>query len=255
MNDEIEMNDERKLVIVTGANGTLGEAYLKRFAKNPDYRTVGLLRRPSDSPIANVDYIHTDLLDLIGIETELKKIHPNLYSEIVLIHPVGGFKFESETGLQLDKKIFLSNYMTFINIAKSLSRHAPDKKFVFCCFGSVSDKYDIPWWQSYTHSKNVLRKAMSGLANRNPNIRSVFVNVSTVETGNESKLRPFADKTYWLQSDKIVDASIKEIICGTHTFVEMDVFEPAPDFDKNYYSDPKKIRKKWNKEMKGPQEP
>jgi len=239
----------KKLIIVSGANGSLGEEYLKNFSNKSKFFSVGLSRRKPKKTIKNVEYFFSDLLDLKKLEKEIKQINFEQASEIIFIHPVGEFKFEDNSGKQLDKQVYDSNVLTFINVANILLKYLEkDKKLIFCCFGSVSDKFDVPYWKSYTQSKKELKKIVKKLS-QSKNIRGVFVNVSTIFTGNENKLRPFADKTYWLKPRKIVEESIKEIIFGKSGFIEIDVFEPDPDFKNDYYLDHGSIYKKWKKEM------
>jgi NADP-dependent 3-hydroxy acid dehydrogenase YdfG len=240
----------KKIVIVSGASGSLGEEYLKYFSNKPRFKLIGLSRREPKKKIENVEYLYCDLLNSTKLQNEINKIDFEQFSEIIFIHPVGKFAFEDRNnGNKLDKQIYDSNVLTFVNVANILTKLIEkNKKIIFCCFGSVSDKYDVPYWKSYTQSKKELRKIVKKLS-ENENIRGVFVNVSTVSTGNENKLRPFADKKYWLKPKKIVSKSISDISSGKSQFIELDVFEPLSSFKDNYYLDHEAIYKKWKKEM------
>jgi len=241
----------KKIVIVSGASGSLGEEYLKYFSNKQKFKVLGLSRSKPKKKIKNVEYLYCDLLNSTKVQNEISLIDFEQFSEIIFIHPVGKFSFEDKNnGNSLNNKIYDSNVLTFINVANILSKFIEkNKKIIFCCFGSVSDKYKVPYWKSYTQSKQELRKIVRKLS-ENKNIRGVFVNVSTVFTGNENKLRPFADTKYWLKPKKIVSKSIPEIISGKSQFIELDVFEPHPNFKEDYYLDHEAIYNKWKKEMR-----
>ncbi|PCI25094.1 hypothetical protein COB57_02650 [Candidatus Peregrinibacteria bacterium] len=240
----------KKIVIISGASGSLGEGYLKHFSNELNFTSIGLARTETKNKINNVEYIYCDLLDEINVKNKINKINFEQYSEIIFIHPVGKFKFEYKNNLnEIDTQIYNSNVMTFINISNILSPLAERKKITFCCFGSVSDKYDVPYWRSYTQSKKELKRRIQEASENNNNIRGVFINVSTVTTGNENKLRPFANKKYWLKPEKIVKMSLSEIISGKSQFIELDIFEPCPHFQDTYYLDHEAIYSKWEKEM------
>ncbi|MFA6099905.1 MAG: hypothetical protein WC750_03435 [Patescibacteria group bacterium] len=241
----------KRIVIVSGANGSLGEKYLKYFAKKSAFYCVGLSRTNPKHPIKKVKYILSNLLDAKKLESEMNQIDFEKFSEIILIHPVGKFKFEGKkiTRIGKDKQIYDSNVTTFINLANILSKRiTKNKKIVFCCFGSVSDKFNVPYWTTYTKSKLRLKEILKTLS-KHKNIRSVFINVSSVATGNEEKLRPFADKAHWLKPEKIVSKSAPEILLGKLQFVELDIIEPNPSFKDNYYLDHAAIYEKWKREM------
>ncbi|OIO42985.1 hypothetical protein AUJ64_03370 [Candidatus Pacearchaeota archaeon CG1_02_39_14] len=240
----------KKIIIVSGAAGSLGEEYLKYFSEREGFHLVGLSRREPAKKVKNVEYVYLDLLHSNELDKKMSKLNLKEFAEIIFIHLVGKFKFEDKEGSKrLDKKIYDSNVTTFVNMANIFSKLVErNKKVVFCCFGSVSDKFDIPYWKSYTQSKKELRRIVKDLS-KNKNIRSVFVNVSTVLTDNENKLRPFADKTYWLNPKKVVQKSIREIIFGKSQFIELDVFEPHPRFKQDYYLNHKALYDKWKREM------
>ena len=238
----------RKLAIIIGANGDLGREYLKYFSGTSSYESVGFSRRETEDKIKNVRYLYCDLLDSEKLEKEVKQLDLEEFSEIALIHPVGKFAFE-EYDEEFNEKIYDSNVLTFTNIASVLSEVAEiNRKLIFCCFGSVSDKYNIPYWRSYTQSKKKLKEIVIELS-ENKNTRGVFVNTSTVASENKNQIRPFADNKYCLKPKKIVSSSINKIAFGESQFTELDIFEENPNFNKEYYSDHEAIYTKWQKEM------
>jgi hypothetical protein len=106
-----------------------------------------------------------------------------------------------------------------------------------------------------TAAKNKLRDSLRNLSamliQTRVNIRSVMVNVSTTDTGNENLLRPNADKRYWLKPEKIVQLTLPTLLGNSaSSYEELDVFEPQPGFDADtYYRNAETLLKKWRKEM------
>jgi len=184
------------------------------------------------------------------VKAEIEKIDIKQYTTIILIHPVGKFIFEEILPIGINKEVYDSNVATFTNTSDSIQQFVSKKQeIVYCCFGSTSDKYNVPYWKSYSQSKKALKSILKNLTTRK-NTRAVFINVSTVDTGNENKLRPNADKTYWLSTQSIVDRSIKAITKGKQKFQEINIHEPNPNFKPTYYKDHEEILRKWKREMK-----
>ena len=256
-----------KLVVITGANGALGKAYIQKFSHIDDYKCVAVSRTKTESKHENVIYIeNTDLLDAYKVKTEIdKKVPIAICDEILFIHPVGRFKFERWQRPEIDNdkdgiddEVYASNCTTFLNVEEPLSLFASQEgsidDFAVCGFGSVSDRYKVPFWLSYSKAKDVLRQNISTLARQNGKnlkVRGVFINVSSVNTENENKLRPNADKTYWLSPSEIVDDSF-DILTQKQRIrnVEMDVFKYIPGFDPEIYYSPQVVWDRWMHEMK-----
>ncbi len=240
----------KKLVIIPGITGRMGQEYFLKFKKSKEYEVVGLSTKKSREK-----YIYScNLENKKDIGFFLKKVRLENYKEIIVIHCVGKFKFEGEKSLKelrsknyLDKEIYNSNFITFKNLAEGLLKiKKENQKVVFCAFGSISDRYTIPWWISYSKSKNILRKYMRDIVGGN--IRCVFVNVSSTEKEEE---RPFADKTFWLSCKEVVEKSFTSIINRKLIFQEIDIIKINPNYSKTYYTNYKKIKKIWMHDLYG----
>ena len=126
-----------------------------------------------------------------------------------------------------------------------------------CGLGSVSDRYRVPFWHSYTAAKDELRSTLRGIVELlNPMQRkalALMVNVSTTDTGNENRLRPNADHSFWLPPQTIVDRSLPILLDAPIEpphYREMDVFQEQPGFDPAaYYGNTGAVLEKWEKEM------
>lgn len=243
-NEQTQTN--KTLVLVAGASGSLGRSYINNL-RIDNVEIYGISRKKI---LADFPCLYADLLDKNKLTDQLNTIPFTEYSTVVYIHTVGKFKFEiSGGGKDIDQDVYESNVTTFENIKNILLKKIPHKtNIVFCCFGSISDRYHVPYWKSYTQAKNQLRAVMKNVSTLS-HVRSVFINVSTVDTGNENKLRPYAEKSFWLAPDKIVRESMETILFGTQDYAEFDIFEPHPDFSKKYYSDHQAILKKWTTEL------
>ncbi|MBS3061012.1 MAG: SDR family oxidoreductase [Candidatus Diapherotrites archaeon] len=245
-----------RMVIVTGANGALGKAYVDFFEAQPATVCVGISRKAAQTKNPNTTYLQADLSDPRQVEQEMRKLPLSDVHEIVLVHAVGKFKLDPRKEKEFDREVWESNVDTFRNVSRALLfrvRQQSKRPLVtLCAFGSVSDKYNIFAWRSYTAAKNYLRALMQKLSRleKNTKIRGVFVNVSTVKTQNEEKLRPFADQRFWLSPEEIVKRSA-ETIQNPASWTELDVIKPRPGFDERYYRDPSRVARKWADERAG----
>jgi short-subunit dehydrogenase len=245
------LNKMDKLFIITGASGKLGLSFINELAKQQQ-EVIGLTRSTRD--IENVKTYQADLLIEKEVASVFDKILFSNYEEIYLIHAVGAFKFHRNASDILDNnrdgiddEVYATNVLTLKNTLKSLHLHKGSAQIKVCAFASVSDKHNVPFWSSYTKSKNIMReylKELCGLAH----IQALIVNVSTVDTGNENNLRPNADKTYWLKPSEIVVKVLPELM-SLSAYKEIDVIKEKPGFDSNYYLDHEAILKKWETEM------
>lgn len=248
---------EKTLAIVTGGNGAVGKAYLQEFSAMPNIRPVCLTRQEHVDEIPGVEYRYgVDLVEEHLVRQAIYSLCCEEADNILLIHPVGKFKFEGQAPQEIDQEVWLSNVETMVNVVRAVMARTRNNLMV-CAFGSVSDKYNVPFWTSYTAAKNKVRDSLQNLAimHQRPGqaavVRSAIVNVSTTDTGNENQLRPNADKAFWLSPKKIVDTSLPTLLANSGpVYQEIDVIEERPGFDPAaYYGNPDAILQKWRQEM------
>jgi NADP-dependent 3-hydroxy acid dehydrogenase YdfG len=237
---------KRQLVVISGVTGSLGHAYATHY-HTQGCKVIGLSRQPTSQRLESVDYLVTNLLDKKTTTIAINRISFENIANILVIHPVGRFIFENEFK-EVDPEIYASNVETFKNVAMPLIKGKIPTTLVG--FGSISDKYDVPHWRSYSKSKNALREYMQTLAYSNDNIRSIFLNLSSVKTTNESRLRPFANTDYWLTPEEIVERSIPEF-SFSGKWKEIDIFNLSPDYSPEIYTDHQRLKERWLKEMYG----
>ena len=258
-----------RLAIVTGAGGAVGARYLKHFLKQENTKCVALSR--SNLETTDVIQFKVDLLDEKRTREAIKQLDLSEVNDLILVHGVGKFKYEDLKSLphlnqerqKIDDEVFSSNYNTFVNVVNPLveklnEEHQRGQKttLALCGFGSISDKYKIPFWHSYTYAKDTLRQYIKDLAKSEEwqgLIRGRFINVSTTDTGNENKLRPnvsHEEKQYWLKPEKIVVQSMAVIESLQPLWQEIDVYEILPGFNpEEYYNDYQTIKEKWQRQM------
>ncbi len=243
---------ERELYIVTGATGRLGAAFAEELLKTGQ-NVIGLSRKSAGN--ADFKIVGADLLDENSTSEAVGQMDLQRYSKLIVIHAVGKFKFEKHANDITDKdqdgiddEVYRTNVVTLENLLRAFFQK--DKicnEITICTFASVSDRYNIPFWNSYTKAKNFLRKYLEELAAAGK-ARALMVNVSTIDTGNENLLRPHADKTYWLRPEDVASKTLAEIKTD-FTYKEIDIIKENPEFTENYYRDHEAILKKWQKEM------
>lgn len=250
-----------KLVLVSGATGDLGRAYLDHFKKESNMRCYGISRRIEAHPLKNVNYLLSDLENSETTRKQINLIEYEKINSIILIHPVGRFKFE-ENGLpefdknsdSIDDEVYSSNIDTFHNIVRPLIENRDKyglKPLTLVAFGSLSDSYNVPWWGSYSKSKLILRNDMKELSRLEKKLNSIFINLSSVKTTNEFKTRPYADPKYWVNPKEIVDRTHKLITEMNKNYVELDIFNDCPEYYEGYYKNYTNLKQKWQKEMQG----
>lgn len=249
----------KKLVIVSGASGALGQAYLDYFDTAEDTQCVAIARRAVPERGVGSSLV-LDLLDASTVRSAVEAMNLEGVSNILYIHPVGKFKFEESgfpeadaDGDGIDDEVYASNIDTFQNVVGPLLERLQKEQrpipLTLCAFGSISDKYAIKYWQSYSRAKNILREKMRALAeNAEMKIKSVFIRVSTADTQKERELRPFAETRYWLGTKEIVESSVSSLGDGTG-WTELALFKPMPDFKEEYYRSLPAVREKWSREM------
>ncbi len=244
------------LAVVTGAGGALGRAYLDRFAQEPYIEPVGIVR--SDVPEDGRRYLCADLLDPTAAREAIDALAIPSRDQILLVHAVGAFKFE-ERGPTVDQnrdgiddEVYASNVTTFRNLAGPLLRAAEIAArrpgVALCCFGSVSDRYDVPFWRSYTAAKNELRRMLRALSESGLPVRGRMVNLSSTITERERSLRPLADTAYWLTPERIVDESFDAILRPSPAYLELDVYRPYPAWSPRTYTDIADVLARWKRD-------
>jgi short-subunit dehydrogenase len=233
------------LYLISGTTGDLGASYLRKLNNNNNNNN----NNSENLPLPKFDLMNKSLC-----ASFISNLNISKYDRIVFIHPVGKFMFEEKIDMvdtMSRDDIFKSNFETLDNILFPLLKKVNlNQNLTVVAFGSVSDKYDIPYWKSYTQSKNFLRNYLQTLSKEYENFSSVFVNVSTLNTRNENKLRPSPlNKEYWLSVEEVVVNSF-EYILNPRSYIEIDIFKKFPNFTYDFYLNHEALFERWKKQMK-----
>ncbi|GEM_PF-740900 len=245
---------EQKLVLISGASGGIGREYFQYYATQKNTRCYGIGRRKSN----NARHIQLDLSNKDSAETFIRDIDLKEISDVVYLHGVGLDKFE-EDGIPhidedkdgIDDEVYQSNVQTFLNVANPLIEKSKtlQKPVHIVNIGSISDVFIVPLWQSFSKSKNLIRQYMKTKSNLLVN--SIFLNVSSVDMDHEKYGRPFADTKYWLKPNELCQRSLP-ILNQRYphiNYVEVDIFNPSPDYTEDYFTNIPKLLAKWKHDM------
>lgn len=240
------------LVLIPGISGKMGTEYGARFKELGNFDIIGFSRSTNMSP----NIIQADFLDKASISEAFMKIEFSKYKDVFLIHAIGPFLFEEHIDIdsvslnnnqQIHKKTYNLNFYTFKNLFEELKIILPKQTTLsIIAFGSISDRYNIPWWYTYSKAKNNLRNYMRcQISNQ---IRGLFINVSSTEKDDE---RPFADKEYWMSCKEVSCRTMRAVLDKELNWQEIDIFKPYPKFNYNYFENLELIKTKWLKDMYG----
>ena len=255
---KVDFQERRQLktFIIAGIRSDIGIQYAKELA--PHGKVYGISR--TAELVQDLEYTHI-MCDL------LSDIDVNLFGnidgdEVVYIHLPGEFRFEDEAhpifdydGDGLDDSIYKSNVTTFENITPALyklAEHCNHLRIV--AIGSTADLYDVPFWNSFTKSKDKLRglfRKFYGDELNGNRVSSLFVNVSTTDGTQLAGERPYIDKTYVLQPSEIVTQSIEFVTSKTKSCVEINILKSNPEWMDDEYFELHNIRARWYHDMYG----
>jgi len=252
-------DEEERTFVIAGVNGDIGQEFAKRLVDHG--RLYGISRNPNKSSL-NYAHICVDLLKSENATSAFNKINPT--ENLVYVHLLGKFKFEDKNHPITDKNsdgidddIFETNVTTFRNVAPILIdylKKRPRAKLKLVAIGSTSDLYKIPFWQSFTHAKNELRKEFRWLYGHPENfgrVSTLFIDVSTVAGTQLAGERPFISKDFCLTPKDIVEQALPYLLDDRQSCLEMSVIKPNPAFfDANYLVN-HKTKARWYQDMYG----
>ncbi|MFH1915670.1 MAG: hypothetical protein ABIJ21_00245 [Nanoarchaeota archaeon] len=246
-----------KLAIISGVSGKLGRTYAERLMRDKQTRVIGIARHEDSESC--IETLIVDLTDQGRTESALGTIDLKGIDEIIYIHAVGGFKFEEkieDCGPEvdtnddgIDDEVYSSNVETCRNVVSILYKKAHDQGIPLCigAFGSVSDRYHVPFWHSYSASKDILRKELRALSAKDDAVGVTFIDVNTVCTGNEERLRPNGKKQYWLSVEEVVDRSLTHIT-EARGYTEITIFKNDVPVDPAWYQRDR-VLARWKSQM------
>ncbi|PIN92865.1 hypothetical protein COU54_05325 [Candidatus Pacearchaeota archaeon CG10_big_fil_rev_8_21_14_0_10_31_24] len=264
MTDNQEKTENRKTFIIAGVNGDIGQEFAKSLSKYG--RVYGISR--SSRKMSDFDYTHlvADFLNPEQIKESFEKIE--LSDDITYIHLIGKFLFEDENHPIVDRNgdgindvIYDINCKTFKNalpVLLDLLKEESKRKLKVISISAVMDLYDLPFFNSFTKSKDELRKefrVVYGAQSNYGRVSSLMINVATVKGHQLSEERPFMseeDKAFCLSPKEVIDQSLEHILDSRNGCIEISLVKPNPSFGNSDYLDIAVVKKRWYRDMYGP---
>jgi NADP-dependent 3-hydroxy acid dehydrogenase YdfG len=246
--------DLKHLVIITGASRGIGKAYADYYRSKENTTVMGICH--SNKP----ELIQLDLLDEPAVNNFILQLDINQFEDIVYMHAVGIDKFEPDTkphidldGDGIDDEIYATNVTAFLNMAEPLIEKTRQNKkpITVVNIGSISDIYEVPYWQSFSRSKNIVRRYLKSIIAQN--VKSIILNVSsTLDENNNKYGRIKADITYWQSAKELVAKSIG-VLDGMgnldSNYLEIDFYKHNPNFRQDYFTNLPKLFLNWQRDM------
>lgn len=249
-----------KKYIIAGINGDIGLEFARRF--DGLGKLYGISRKQNKLEDLVYEHVQCDLLKPTDVDAMFESI--NLFGDLTYVHLPGKFQFQDENHQitdsnndGIDDDTFATNVETFRNVMPHLFAYLKrngDARLKIIAIGSTSDLYDIPYWHSFTHSKNELRKLfrlMYGCPETYGRVSSLFINVSTTDGQQLAGERPHISKRFVLKPSEILDQAFPHIASTKSESLEISILKPNPDFACENYLDNSEIKKRWYKDMYG----
>jgi NADP-dependent 3-hydroxy acid dehydrogenase YdfG len=247
------MNSDDTRIIIAGATSGIGLRYLNYFLTQ-EYETIGL----TSSEKKETATIHKlDLMDATACTYFINSQKTEKRNTIYL-HIIGQDKFEDygpnlETfNHEVDNEIYSSNVTTLQNFANPLISKCKkeESNLKIVNIASISDQFLVPYWYSYSFSKNKVREYLKE-ESQQEHISSLVINVSSVITEKEILGRPFGDISTWLDLDSLLTGSISNILSKNEKYQEMDIYKPLKDWNESFFTDTKRVYTRRMYEMHG----
>ncbi len=242
-----------RVVLVAGVSGGIGKAFYRHYLGKTGVVCFGIGRKKTSAPPPGA----LELLDKEKVQAFVDVLPLESTSEITYIHCVGIDKFEPEgkpqfdaNGDGIDDDVFSSNVTTLKNalapLVEKAGRLGIPVTVVNVC--SISDVYVVPLWQSYSRAKNIVRQYMK---EQPLFVRSVILNVSSINADLEKFGRPFANTTYWLKPNDLLERALPIIEQPIPHIknIEVDIFNSDPAYCPDYFTNIPKLLEKWIKEI------
>ena len=248
------MEDKKKLVIVTGSSRGIGKAFLDHYTKEDNTVCYGLSRSNSKN------YHPTNLFDSNQAYDFVKQLDMKDIGSVFYMHSIGIDKFEPDgkphidvDGDGIDDEIYQTNVAAYLNLAEPLIDKICKEKLPvqIVNIGSISDTFNVSYWQSFTKAKNIVRNF--GKSINTENIQDIMLNVSsTLDEYGDMFGRINADVTYWQTTDELLDKAVpylKAIAEINTPHSEASFFKYNPNFTKDYFTNLPKLYKTWQRDM------
>lgn len=254
-NIEQKVKEENKrLVIISGASRGIGKTFADHYRTKENTEVIGISRSAKN-------LVNLDLLDETEANNFVNKLNLEKVTDILYIHSMGIDKFEPNGKPHIDydndgidDEVYGGNVTAFLNLVEPLIEKVKQTKIILtlCQIGSVGDIYNVPYWQSFTKSKNIVRKFIKSQT-YNQNVKGITLNISsTLDENNRKYGRINADTTYWQTEKELINKSIDYLDgmgLSTANYAEFDFYKHNPNFKPDYFTNLPKLFASWQKDM------
>jgi len=269
---------KKKLVIISGVTGALGNALLAGYGKERNTVIYGISRQAIG--MANFldeqsgKFHDKTFICCVGegkqedYQNFIKFIDFDKFLEVIYIHALGVYPFEVDNqgnylvkndhdGDGIDDRCMNLTYNIFRFMIQSIIDRTilPVKCIIF---GGLPDVYKPKvhwsWWQTIDLVKRYMRSVKSD------KVAMYVLNISSVMCSHELLTRPYlfintdADSVYYLTPREVAKKVIDELKDDKFGYYESDLFHPAPNFSEDYYNEnnfkPRKMAELY-KQVKG----
>lgn len=211
-----------KTILITGANGNLGTATVKKFL-DEGHRVVAVDAADNNLQFAkNNQHFEIQKVDLTNesaaaaFAEEVIKKHGSVEGALLLVggFAMGGIKETTNADLQ---KMRTLNFDTAFNIAKPIFLHMMEKKYGRIVFVGARPALKPEQGKNmlaYALSKSLLFE-LSNLLNaqaKGVNVVSSVIVPSTIDTPQNRESMPDADAANWVTAGQL--AEVLEFICN-----------------------------------------
>jgi NAD(P)-dependent dehydrogenase (short-subunit alcohol dehydrogenase family) len=219
--------DERKTIIITGANGNLGSAVTKEFL-DKGYKVVAtVITEAMKNDFASHENLEVQVVNLTNegdsnsfVQSVIEK-HKTVDAALLL---VGGFAAGDIASTKLDdiKKQVSLNFDTAYNVARPLYQHMVQNnngRIVFIGARPALNAAQGKGFMAYALSKSLLFKLAEFLNEdaKGKNVTATVVVPSTLDTPLNRKSMPDVDPDIWVKPSVL--AEILEFVVNNKSSV------------------------------------
>lgn len=243
----------KKLILITGATGSIGSCFFEQFILENDCHVVGLsrsglktLKIPSHHSIVYFDFEDKKSYEKIG-----KLLENGNYKKIFYIHAVGKFQteiIESENGFSEPKKGKYNDQVVKLTLEYTsrmvdflVAKASKGIEITAINIGSLSDEFDIPVFQSWRYGQTQLLNFFDKKTKEFKNLSALTVRVSTILGANELLDRPYlfntnTDPNFWLPKTELVAFVKRRIKYFFNGSKIENLFRRYPQFDNGHWN-------------------
>ena len=242
----------KDLVIIAGASRGIGKAFADRY-RSEGTSVIGINRTGSAGQ-------KLDLMDKNAAYHFVKNLECKEIQKIVYIHAIGVDKFEPQgtplidyDGDGIDDEILASNYLSFLHLAEPLIDIVKNLSvpLTLCNIGSISDVFQVPFWQSFTRAKNKVRQFCKSI--HEEGINGLVLNVSsTLDEEGRTYGRKSIDTTYWQTAAELVYRSfgiLNSFDSFSVKYAEFDFYKHNPSFRRDYFTNLPALYATWQRDL------